>query len=100
MKLETLKKKDLSIPNLVDFAWSPTDNILAYWVPEFNTRPARVVLLSMPDNKQVASRNIFQVKDATIHWQKSGDHLCVKVDRVSKVLGCCILRFVSCSPFF
>ncbi|KAF4519211.1 hypothetical protein B566_EDAN015317 [Ephemera danica] len=28
---------------------------------------------------------MFNVADCKIHWQKSGDHLCVKVDRYSKV---------------
>ena len=31
-----------------DFAWSPTDNIIAYWTPEGSDTPARVTLINLP----------------------------------------------------
>jgi hypothetical protein len=34
---------------------------------------------------EIRANNLFNVADCKIHWQKSGDHLCVKVDRYSKV---------------
>ena len=30
-------------------------------------------------------KNLFSVADCKMHWQKSGDYLCVKVDRYSKL---------------
>lgn len=67
-----------------DFSWSPTDNIIAYWVPEESNTPARVTLIDVPSRNELCVRNLFNVADAKMHWQKSGDHLCVKVDRYSK----------------
>lgn len=47
--------------------------------------PARVTLLELPNRTEIRSKNLFSVADCKIHWQKSGDYLCVKVDRYSKV---------------
>ena len=67
-----------------DFSWSPTDNIIAYWVPEQENVPARVTLMEMPSRKELSAKNLFSVADCKMHWQKNGDYLCVKVDRYSK----------------
>ncbi|CAG9093895.1 unnamed protein product [Plutella xylostella] len=80
-----LDKKSIKIPGIRDFSWSPTDNTLAYWVAEDKDVPARVTLLEIPNRTEVRSKNLFSVADCKIHWQKSGDYLCVKVDRYSKV---------------
>ncbi|KAK7113407.1 eukaryotic translation initiation factor 3 subunit B-like [Littorina saxatilis] len=79
-----LDKKSLKITSIKDFSWSPTDNMIAYWVPEESNTPARVTLIEIPSRKELCVRNLFNVADAKMHWQKSGDHLCVKVDRYSK----------------
>lgn len=34
---------------------------------------------------ELRTNNLFNVADCKIHWQKSGDYLCVKVDRYSKI---------------
>lgn len=34
---------------------------------------------------EIRANNLFNVASCTMHWQKSGDYLCVKVDRFSKV---------------
>ncbi|KAM3959211.1 eukaryotic translation initiation factor 3 subunit b [Aphomia sociella] len=80
-----LDKKSIKIPGIRDFSWSPTDNVLAYWVAEDKDVPARVTLLELPNRTETRSKNLFSVADCKIHWQKSGDYLCVKVDRYSKV---------------
>ncbi|XP_047529495.1 eukaryotic translation initiation factor 3 subunit B [Vanessa atalanta] len=80
-----LDKKSIKIPGIRDFCWSPTDNVLAYWVAEDKDVPARVTLLELPNRTEIRSKNLFSVADCKIHWQKSGDYLCVKVDRYSKV---------------
>lgn len=64
-----------------DFSWSPTDDIIAYWVPEQSNTPARVTLIEIPSRLELCVRNLFNVADCKMHWQKSGDYLCVKVDR-------------------
>ena len=80
-----LEKKSMKIPGIRNFSWSPTQNILAYWVAEEKDVPARVTLLEIPSKKELRSKNLFNVADCRMHWQKSGDYLCVKVDRYQKV---------------
>lgn len=79
-----LDKKSLKLPGIKDFTWSPTDNIIAYWMPEQQNVPARVVLISIPKRTELCKKNLFNVADCKMHWQKQGDYLCVKVDRYSK----------------
>lgn len=79
-----LDKKHLKIKDVQEFQWSPTDNIISYWIPEQGDQPARVCLMSMPDRTVLKSANIFQVKECKMSWQKSGDHLCVSVERWTK----------------
>nr|CAD7606883.1 unnamed protein product [Timema genevievae] len=43
-----LDKKSIKITGIRDFSWSPTDNVLAYWVAEDKDVPARVTLLEIP----------------------------------------------------
>lgn len=79
-----LDKKSLKIPGLRSFSWSPKQNILAYWKAEDKDVPARVTLIEVPSRRELRSKNLFNVADARMHWQKSGDYLCVKVDRYTK----------------
>ena len=80
-----LEKKSIKVAGMRDFSWSPTENILAYWVAEDKDVPARVTLLEIPSRNEVRVKNLFNVADCTMHWQKSGDYLCVKVDRYNKL---------------
>jgi translation initiation factor 3 subunit B len=43
-----LDKKSFKIQGIRDFTWSPTTNIIAYWVAEEKNIPARVTLVSIP----------------------------------------------------
>merc|ERR1719310_1756183 len=81
-----LDKKSIKIEGLKGFSWSPRDNIIAYWVGEAKDVPARVVLLEIPSRKELRVKNLFNVADCKMHWQKSGHYLCVKVDRYRKML--------------
>lgn len=67
-----------------DFSWSPGDNILAFWVPEDKDIPARVTLMQLPSRQEIRVRNLFNVVECKLHWQRNGDYLCVKVDRTPK----------------
>ncbi|GAB6032742.1 Eif3-s9p [Chamberlinius hualienensis] len=80
-----MEKKSIRIPGVRDFSWSPTDNVIAYWVNEEKDVPARVCLLDIPSRNELRAKNLFSVADCKMHWQKSGDYLCVKVDRYTKV---------------
>jgi len=80
-----LDRKSIKVNGMRDFSWSPTENILAYWVAEDKDVPARVTLVEIPSRNEVRVKNLFNVADCKMHWQKTGDYLCVKVDRYSKL---------------
>ncbi|KJE97726.1 hypothetical protein CAOG_09132 [Capsaspora owczarzaki ATCC 30864] len=82
--MRLLDKKSIKVAGLKDFAWSPTDNILSYWVAESGNNPARVVLLAVPSREERSVKNLFNVNDCKLYWQASGDHLAVKVERTTK----------------
>ena len=46
-----------------DFSWSPTDNTIAYWVPEVDQIPAKVTLIEIPSRKEIRTKNLFLVQD-------------------------------------
>jgi len=46
--------------------------------------PARVTLLEIPSRNELRAKNLFNVAECKMHWQKCGDYLCVKVDRYTK----------------
>lgn len=80
----------LNWPHLCrDFSWSPGGNIIAFWVPEDKDIPARVTLMQLPTRQEIRVRNLFNVVDCKLHWQKNGDYLCVKVDRTPKGTQVC-----------
>ena len=74
-----LDNKSIKVAGMRDFTWSPSENILAYWVAEDKDVPARVTLLEIPSRNEVRVKNLFNVADCKMHWQKTGDYLCVKV---------------------
>jgi len=73
--------KSMKIDGLKDFAWSPTDNIISYWTPEDRDTPAHVNIIRVPEKVSISTRNVYHVAECKMHWQKSGDYLCVKIDR-------------------
>ena len=50
-----------------DFSWSPTDNIIAYWVPEVDQIPAKVTLIEIPSRKEIRTKNLFLVQDVCVY---------------------------------
>lgn len=80
-----LDKKSIKVPGIRGFSMSPSQNILAYWVQGSKDAPSRVSLIDLPSKKEVRGKNLFNVNDCKMYWQKSGDHLCVKVDRFIKL---------------
>ena len=40
--------------------------------------------MQMPSRQEIRVRNLFNVVDCKLHWQRNGDYLCVKVDRTPK----------------
>lgn len=81
-----LDKKSLKLEGVTDFAWSPSEPLLAVYQPEANAgnTPARVSLWSIPARKELRQKQLFNVSDAKMHWHPQGDYLCVRVDRFTK----------------
>jgi len=73
------------------FDWSPKQNIISAWIPEKDNIPARLVLIEVkedskgvPERTEIAGKNLFNVRDASMHWQPEGRYLCVKAMRMSR----------------
>uniref|UniRef100_A0A2P2K3U1 Eukaryotic translation initiation factor 3 subunit B n=1 Tax=Rhizophora mucronata TaxID=61149 RepID=A0A2P2K3U1_RHIMU len=81
-----IDKKSLKVENVMDFSWSPTDPILALFVPELGggNQPARVSLVQIPSKEELRQKNLFSVSDCKMYWQSNGDYLAVNVDRYTK----------------
>jgi translation initiation factor 3 subunit B len=80
-------KKAIKFPDgLQGFDWSPSQNIISAWIPEKDNVPARLVILEIKENSRVeiAGKNLFNVRDASMHWQPEGKFLCVKAMRMSR----------------
>lgn len=77
-------KKSIKISDIQRFAWSPTDDILAYWTPEVKDSPARVTLIELPSKKEIRQKALFSVSNIVLHWHQEGNFLCCKVDRFTK----------------
>jgi translation initiation factor 3 subunit B len=61
--------------------WSPSDNIISYWVPEKDNIPSSVVLMEIPSRKMVRERHFYNVCDIKLTWQNNGDYLCLGIAR-------------------
>ncbi|KAJ6829022.1 eukaryotic translation initiation factor 3 subunit B-like [Iris pallida] len=81
-----IDKKSLKVESVIDFSWSPTDPLLALFVPELGggNQPARVSLVQIPGKEELRQKNLFSVSDCKMYWQSNGEYLAVKVDRYTK----------------
>ena len=59
--MSLLDNKALKVDDIVNFAWSPTDNYISFWVPEKDPKPARVTILSIPKKEEIAVKNLYSV---------------------------------------
>lgn len=51
-----------------DFAWSPSDDMIAFWVPENKDTPARVTLMEIPSRKEIRVKNLFNVSEVKFSY--------------------------------
>ncbi|XP_056699547.1 eukaryotic translation initiation factor 3 subunit B [Spinacia oleracea] len=79
-----IDKKSIKVENVMDFCWSPTDPILALFVPELGNQPVQVSLYQIPSKVEIRQKNLFSVSDCKMYWQSNGEYLAVKVDRYTK----------------
>lgn len=75
-----LNKSAIKLMNpIASFRWSPSDNIMACYVPEVENSPARVALLNIPDRRELNQKILYGVQDCKLHWHPAGDFLSVEV---------------------
>lgn len=43
--------------------WSPTDNLIAYWVPEQNEIPTKIIIIQVPSKQEVSTKSRHLVSD-------------------------------------
>ncbi|KAI3898179.1 hypothetical protein MKW92_016177 [Papaver armeniacum] len=55
--------KSLRVENVLDFAWSPVNPIIALFVPELDggNQPAKVTLVQIPGKEELRQKNLFGV---------------------------------------
>ena len=82
--MKMMEKKPIRATGIKQFQWSPGDNYIAYWAPEIDEKPARVVLLDPIRRREVRSKNLYNVSNVELHWQKKGDFFCAQVLRHTK----------------
>ena len=61
-----LDKRSLVFKGITDYHWSPTDHLVAYWVPEQGANPAKVALIQLPSRTEIRSKNLFQVSEVSV----------------------------------
>jgi len=71
------KKSTIKYP-LEKFSWSPGDNILSIWIPELKDSPGRLLLVEIPSRKEIASKNVYNVVEASMFWQSKGDYVALR----------------------
>lgn len=79
--MKLLDNKKISVANIRDFSWCPTENWIAYWQSENKNIPARVTIMKVPECQPISYKNLFNVNNIEIFWQQAGNFLAVKVDR-------------------
>lgn len=80
--MNLLDKRSLVAPGVVDFEWSPTDNVMIYWALGLGNAPSRVSLVRMPEREEISRRNLFfGVLDGRISWQDQGDYCSVTLTK-------------------
>lgn len=71
------KLSSLKYP-LEKFEWSPTENIISVWIKGSEDAPGRLLLVDIPSRRELSSKNVYNVKGASMHWQTKGDFLCLR----------------------
>ncbi|XP_050271902.1 eukaryotic translation initiation factor 3 subunit B-like [Quercus robur] len=88
---ETLKAE-----NVMDFCWSPTDPVIALFVPTDadEMQPARVSLIHVPNKEELKKKNLNGVRDCKMFWQSNGEYLAVLFNQFNGTRSTTYQRFV------
>jgi len=72
------------VQGLMGFTFSPTDDYIAYWVPEEGERPLRMCIRDLPELKPIRVKNLFNVKSLEMLWHPQGTFLALRVAKTLK----------------
>lgn len=78
-----LDKKAIEVKGVVEASWSPGANIICYWLPESKNQPATIAMRSIAPGEReiVREKNLYSVENIQMHWQSTGEFLCLKISR-------------------
>jgi len=76
-----LDKKPLAHKGVQTALFSPSDNLIAAYLPDSNGTPASLVIIEIPSQKVVRKRHFHSVNSLWLHWHPQGDFLCAKLNR-------------------
>mgnify|MGYP000120054897 CR=1 FL=1 len=68
-------KVPIAVPDLVDFAWSPTQNLISFNTKEREAKPASIRIMKVPSREIVSNKMLFDVLGCKMHWQSNGEYL-------------------------
>ena len=74
--LKLLDNKSFAAKDMLNFCWSPKQNMLSYWSPTSGNLPAMINIVSV-DRTVLCSRKCFDILEGHMVWQSEGDYLCV-----------------------
>jgi translation initiation factor 3 subunit B len=75
--MQLLDKKSLAAKDVLEFSWSPRNNMLSYYSPGSVNFPALINIVELPSRRDVCSRKLFDVLEGRMSWQSEGEYLCV-----------------------
>ncbi|ETO00540.1 hypothetical protein RFI_36900, partial [Reticulomyxa filosa] len=82
-ELTRLDKSAHSAPNVFDFAFSPTDDLLAYCSRALGNDAAKVTIISLPSKKSERVQTLgFDAGITHVYWQSQGKYLAVTIGHV------------------
>lgn len=86
-ELETmtlLGGKSIPLMGVSLFEWSPTKNVIAYWLPEYKHKPDQICIISIPTKEIIQNASINNVFSVEFNWHPQGYYLSVLLTRTTK----------------
>ncbi|KAK8802004.1 hypothetical protein WA158_006399 [Blastocystis sp. Blastoise] len=81
---DSLDRKVIPAVGIQSFDWSPVENMLIYWSPESNNKPASMYALEIPYKQIRQSVSATNVTKIEWKWQNKGKYLAALLSRSSK----------------
>eukprot|EP00472_Partenskyella_glossopodia_P013131 CAMPEP_0197525686 /NCGR_PEP_ID=MMETSP1318-20131121/13885_1 /TAXON_ID=552666 /ORGANISM="Partenskyella glossopodia, Strain RCC365" /LENGTH=712 /DNA_ID=CAMNT_0043079365 /DNA_START=32 /DNA_END=2170 /DNA_ORIENTATION=+ len=79
--MNLLDKKSITRKSVQTAKFSPSNPLIAAWVPENGAIPASMHIIEIPSKKVVRERHFYSINDLKLHWHPQGDFLCAQLCR-------------------